>query len=420
MRRLGYGLLCLTVIICSVGAGLMTYTAAIEREEQTKIKEAVIKQLENQKWYLPLGDTYGWLTMVDEDEKVFLGQTKDGRQVLINCRGKLLKRLREDMQILDSVGGGMLVYQDADGKQGYVDYQGNVKIPARFVTAHEFQDGYAVVETETKNSKQKIEAPIDSKGNILYDTEESDKWPEWYSEVEQIRGKYFFLRLRTYANPQRIFDAEKGEIVKELEDERNGQHIFGLGEKRYAFSCYDDAGNDQYFLMDENFDLISEEVSYKWVNRFSEGLCYAKWTENGKECSGYIDRNGKIRIRLTSVLYGGKFSEGKAMIWEKDKVHVIDKEGRRLFEKTLTVPLDESLFEDMSYYDFENNYDVSGCWYRDGSAVYFDGKKFGIIDDEGDWIIEPVFDFIEFAGADMILMKIDGKTGIMKAGEMYD
>lgn len=424
MKRIAYVLLALAAVMCSIGAGVMTYQSALDADARAQKKAELMDQLAREAWYLPLSEEYSGIHAVRGADRELYGAFKGNKEIIMDRNGKVTLQIPESMDIFDmslgwissnmdtgSEGDGLLMYQDCkSGKLGYIDLDGNVVIKARYDSATAFSDGCAIVEKPSDlHSGVDVQAPVDKSGQVLYDTEKLDKWPDLYTSVSHVTGKYFLLESRVDSS-RRLFDAERKEIIREWSGAVSWFDLAALGEERYVRR-----NSDRLRMLDERFDPIEEVPLFSWMDRFSEGLCYAKWKENGEIISGYIDRDGQVKIRTPHILYGSRFTEGKAFLWEKEKVRVIDQTGRTLFEKKLAEPLDADICGPDEA-GGELPADLAECWYRDGMAVCYDGKKFGIIDDNGSWVIDPVFSSASFSGEDAAVVYLDSKEGILKVG----
>ena len=109
---------------------------------------------------------------------------------------------------------------------------------------------------------------------------------------------------------------------------------------------------------------------FDWGGKFSEGLAVVKWGKN----VGYIDKTGKMVIS-PQFDGGGSFNEGLAAVKLKEKWGFIDKTGK------LAIPLQ---------FDWAAGPWVTGTWgFSDGLAPVQQGKKWGFIDKNGKMVIPP-------------------------------
>ena len=81
-------------------------------------------------------------------------------------------------------------------------------------------------------------------------------------------------------------------------------------------------------------------------------------------------------------VYGTQFYEDRAVVYEEEAVYVIDKDGYKLLEKPLRKPIIENQTWDEAY-------DSTPHW-KD-RFVIFDGRYYGIMDVDGNWLVKPMF-----------------------------
>ena len=100
-----------------------------------------------------------------------------------------------------------------------------------------------------------------------------------------------------------------------------------------------------------------------------------------------------VSIRETfgdDILIWSDFSEGLALLYYKDKLVCVNGEGETVFEKSARIP-DRYIEGGTS----ETGTTITGLnreGFRDGLAVFtLDGCRYGVLDREGNIIIEPVF-----------------------------
>lgn len=422
MKRVSYLLILLAAAACSAAMGIMTYYSAVEDDAAGQRELQTLQALEQESWYLPLDDAYDSIHEINGAEKELYGARYEDREVLMDKRGNVLLKIPKERSAFepqkgwipsemdsDGEGDGLLRFYDSEKKQyGFMDLEGNTVIKASYTQATDFADGYAVIQDEMEGH-QNIMAVIDRSGRIIYDPTKEGQWYEWFSKVKRLGGGLFLLTSER-GGKYRILDAKENQVIKEIE----GAGVFDLeplGEGRCA--RFDD--EDQMQLLDEDFDPVSEDT-FVWMDGFSEGLCFARWKEGIETVSGYVDADGKARIAAGDALYGSRFKEGKAFLWTKDRVRVIDTAGRILFEKELSKELNETDYQLNSRYD-EAPAETAPCWFRNGLAICYDGSCYGILDERGKWLIQPVMDDAAFCGKDAAAVRLGVKEGILKVGE---
>jgi hypothetical protein len=126
------------------------------------------------------------------------------------------------------------------------------------------------------------------------------------------------------------------------------------------------------------------------VRIFREGLAAFCLTENGKNLWGFIDAEGIVKIK-PAFLATGDFSEGKCRIKNQSgRWGFIDDEGNDV------IPC---------------QFDSAGDFYRE-TALIFQKGRCGLINQKGDFILQPVFTGLHPDGENCLFQK-EGKWGWM-------
>ena len=152
---------------------------------------------------------------------------------------------------------------------------------------------------------------------------------------------------------------------------------------------------------------------YLQIGGYSEGLCYCEKVANGdmenvplhmKIEKGYYDRNGRLVIPTGDSVYGTQFYEGRAVVYEEEAVYVIDKDGHKLLEK----PLRKTIIENQTW---DEAYNSTPHW-KD-RFVIFDGRYYGVMDVDGNWLIKPMFYNLIVDHKDFFTVYFGDKKGIV-------
>ena len=222
-----------------------------------------------------------------------------------------------------------------EGKWGYVDHDGKIVINFQFKSAACFSDGLARV----ANDDQKI----------------------GYINKE---GKFVINATYKYGT---VFSEGLAAVVME-----DGGPMFINTKGEIKFKLPGD---------------IEE------VDEFREDLAVVK---NSKGLYGFIDKDGKTKITI-QFEYAESFSDGLALVKQKDKYGYIDKDGKLKIN-----------------YQFEQAY-----WFANGLAVAGTNKSLGYIDKEGNYKINPQFEAADNFNNGLAAVKSDKKFGyIDKDGKM--
>jgi hypothetical protein len=195
--------------------------------------------------------------------------------------------------------------------------------------------------------------------------------------------------------------------------------------------------NEKYGLIGLSSEVIIEP-QYAYIGRFSEGWAHVVKYEGDAVLHGFINKNGEVVYKdfynnNTGDFHDGlavfekdlnfgysntrgdiviqpeyfmayDFSEGLAVVAnESDKHGFIDKTGK------LVIPF---LFE----HNFEGAYLYEG--FSEGIAAVCEDGKFGYIDEKGNYVIEPVYDYAGRFNDGAALVVADGFYGyIDKTGK---
>lgn len=159
---------------------------------------------------------------------------------------------------------------------------------------------------------------------------------------------------------------------------------------------------ERFFKLDEAYMPIYDDVQYQHLGTLSEdGLRYVEIYNPEDRYTprcAYISQDEEIIIDLGKkfINSAAPFSEGKALIQENGRLYCIDMTGKKLFQLKDRVP--ESAVN-------------SRAIFSDGYApVTLDGKTYGYINDQGEWVIEPVFVDASTACAGHAAVSLNGVT----------
>lgn len=64
--------------------------------------------------------------------------------------------------------------------------------------------------------------------------------------------------------------------------------------------------------------------------------------------------------------------------------------------------------------DVNFEYDYAQCYFRNGKAIVYDRKHYGLVDKKGNWVIQPDFDEMTYAGTDKLLVEYKGMSGMIR------
>ena len=293
------------------------------------------------------------------------------QKLLLDSSGRVLSKY--DDCIIQNAGEG-LIYIKGKRQSGYVDINGNVKIPLKYENGYPFYDGLARVEGDSKSDYQ--EGFIDIYGNVkiplIFDR--AGDFHEGLAWVEK-EGKVGYINM-------------------------NGKLVIGYGYSK---------GLD-----------------------FQEGLASVK-----KEgLFGYIDKSGNEVIPF-QYQYASGFVNGRAFVRLDNSVLIINQTGETIKKLSYSgIPYfiqSNGYFlaqEIITYYDGSHEHVIRGFdifgnemtfeqmemlnQFSDGLAVKEKDGRFGYIDVQGNTTIDYLFEYAQPFVDGYAVIKIDGKYGIIE------
>ncbi len=398
-----------------------------------------------------LGERYGRAA----EQLESLGHFKDAdelarlareQQKTMISRAEEAKRQEEELpartaQWMGSISDGMIRFETAQGKNGFLDSDGHVVIPPIYDSAEAFDDGYSDVKMNN------LYGVIDKKGNLvlpcewdeIYDSGLTDVWTVKKGDIYRlIRKDGTFLGAEFANNPTfseglvsvkgKGFNGylnEAGEMAISVPDtwscyrfkngkaqvliEENGQQTYGfintegklissfVLDKKYRYPYYDDESG--YFFATKRVGARETVVKLD----ASSGSEVAE--------SRYLNtQNSKTSFDALEVLSWNMPSEDRlpAMMWQDDK-HITG----GIYTKTQTmIYLDSGLLgliifppdgiAWMTAGPFENGKAIVQTCGTDklGHLDYDKKGYYGVIDKSGKYIIKAQYDQISYRSRD--------------------
>ncbi len=306
------------------------------------------------------------------EQRILRISTKNTKYGLIDTLGQMTVGTMYD-EIGAFIEGRLAVKKG--GKWGFANDKGEEIIPCQYRRIRNFSNGVAAVEKGVKWGY------VDSNGRTMIDCKyiRAGNYNNGLIWVSTGQGfGYVNIHDEMVIEPQfsKAFDFE-GKVARVVEDgkygliDKTGTYIvkpgkytlidpfneLGLAKVRY--------GNDKfrYGLINKEGQLVTNQ-GYRKIGDFYEGLALVKTADNH---FGFIDTNGKMVI---NAIYSdaSDFSEGRAAVQQDGYCGYIDKTGNVVVPIQYTQCLD---FKDQR------------------AVVYESHQKAGLIDLNGEFIIEP-------------------------------
>ena len=334
-----------------------------------------------------------------------------GNKHIINKQGEIVATIESDAYdhtILGFRADGLAVYFTYDYYEsglpkmdfGAVNTKGEMVIAQEYDYISDFQNGIAAA---AKNGKFGY---IDTKGNTVIDFIYEDAWSFNDGSIAPVRieKRYGYLNKKGEIVIERQFN-EARPVVNGIAVATNGRLVKAWSEERGE---YMETEKDYYIINDKTGKMITvvydevadfaengfaamrEGVLYGYINQkgeeviapqfieageFSEGLAPVK-TQDEKWC--YINERGEIVLEFEKAMKLGSFYNGLAQIVNEQREHgYINTDGEMVIEQKFRYNGGERKFYDDGYAVVEKTI-----------------GKYGVIDKQGNFVIEPIYDSI--------------------------
>lgn len=252
-------------------------------------------------------------------------------------------------------------------KFGYIDQHGKVVISPKFIEAYPFHEGLARVKIQDKYGY------IDGSGNLIIPAK-FDNGREFADSLAAVETN----RKWGYVN-------RSGHFVIDAKFDKAASFIEGLAAVEI---------DNNYGFIDKN-GKTAIGFKYYSVLPFFHGVAPVRLNNALKMI--LIDKSGNV-ISSKQYDFIFEFSDGCARFVRKD-----DKEG--VIMDYVDVDGNElNILRRMSNIDYFGDF-------SQGVAPVSSRGKFGFINKQGDWVIDPKFEYAQGFHDDLCVVKIDGLYG---------
>lgn len=297
----------------------------------------------------------------------------------------------------DSFSNGFAIVSK-NNLYGYINRDNIICIDCCFNQAKRHNGNNGVVE---KDSKWFL---TDNKGYII---------SEGYDSIDEANNNYYIVRNRSnfglVNSTGSIVINTKYSGIKVLADD-----LFEVSTlESDAIGLLD---SQNRFIIYSNNKEIHLPPKYEWVDNFSEGLARVK-DLNGYY--GFIDSTGKEIIECKHIGVVSSFKNG---IFTKTHTVVDHDTNRAFWIPRPKINLSSCINKDDEFVVKEYNQFVTikGDFQfvsdlNDGSAFFYDGKHFGIVNDCGEILNEPIYDSILYLDYGYYKVKKNKLWGIVSS-----
>lgn len=186
-----------------------------------------------------------------------------------------------------------------EGRYGFIDNKGNIRIQPQYKSTFRFSDGLAKVMVENN-----LQGYIDKSGKMVIEPQFENAY-DFYEGMAQIK-----------VDEKIGFIDKTGKVVISPQFTEAGDFSEGLASVKIG---------ELWGFIDKKGNIVIKP-QYQDAYEFSEGLSYI---QKGKKY-GFIDKSGNIKIKFLFD-EAGNFSEGLAWVKLKGKFQFIDKSGNFAF-----------------------------------------------------------------------------------------
>lgn len=212
-----------------------------------------------------------------------------------------------------------------------------------------------------------------------------------YSGEKEIDQLTEFTFSERWGEGIRVFDVRNPE--KNMYTSKRYQDI---EKTEYGYQAYIHFGGEESYALDENFDVLFGGEAFRVMTEFYDGLAFVV-KKNGQR--DFMNRNGEMVISMDKSDNASHFNEGKVLINKGNDLVCYDIKGNVIFR-----------INDMNITIGDNGYEDS--YYINGVAAVKTKDGYGLIDTSGDFVIEPMYDYMRLLDNGRMIVSCGGKWGI--------
>jgi hypothetical protein len=353
---------------------------------------------------------------------------------IINQKGERISDKFDGLILFENI---KLYRFKEDDKWGLLDFDGEELLKAEYSSIQEFYEGYAIAYVDKENDDYSVDRTylvLNEKGEEFF-KDDYDRILSWSGEVFTVRNE-----LDDYDYTYFLVDEDGNKVGKEYD------YISGFNEEGFAvatISADDEDSDDVDYLINEKgeeiFDAYSidlgdniyavkldadedkmmlyDEKGEAWIDDEFDYISYIQENpENGYVYVYYSDNYGEDDQVAMVAWYDGK---GNLIQEEKREDIEIVYTGMYHGDRYIYIPdVDEETFETKSVELFidedtsiEFMYDEISQMVDDKTFIVVSDGKYGIVDNEGEVLVDFIYDILVYLDDDYYAYGIENDEG---------
>ncbi len=283
---------------------------------------------------------------------------QNARPLVINKTGKVIID-NPNFVFISNFENDLALVTTSTEKKGFINSKGNLIIDTVLNDVRNFWEGLAVVYGSDFSNQKAVSkvGVIDTKGNFIVPFGK-------YTDINSFNEGYAIAEIEVSDGNKKFVIDKRGKVIVEY-TEKN--HI-SMGD-------YVQSGSVKMSM-------------YEHWKKEDAGVSFS----SDKMYTGYMNLKGEIFINDTQYRYGSDFSENRVFLSKGNSYHkyyLLDEKGKQVSDE---------LFAKVANEGFKN-----------GFAVVEKNAHWGIINKEGEFVVEPIFNEISTEIKDDLFLFTGGK-----------
>lgn len=226
----------------------------------------------------------------------------------------------------DFTDSGLAAVKNSEDLWGYINASGEYVIPARYLDAYGFNEGYAAVEVEYGKWGY-----IDESGTLVTsaDYDAASYFQEGFTTVQKGNQYYLMDVKENIVAPVRYATSYTNGLAIDVDEsgklgmlDTNGELVIPY-EYSVLFGA-DDVGNivaernGSYGIIDRNNNIV---VPFEYSSIGEIDDCDIYWVKDESDLYGFIDKEGKVIVPCQYKSVSGFSANGMALVKTQDDLY---------------------------------------------------------------------------------------------------